>query len=95
VINLKSNPPRLDAMLHDGLNNNKITEVTGLSGSGKTRFCFKLMLSILASTSEKLIYLDSGSSFSFERLEYYCNVILSVEFFSIKYLKENIFIKFF
>jgi len=63
-------------MLHDGLNNNKITEITGLSGSGKTRFCFKLMLSILASTSEKLIYLDSGSSFSFERLEYYCNVII-------------------
>jgi len=65
--------PELDALLHDGLNNNKITEITGLSGSGKTRFCSKLMLNILASTSEKIIYLDSGTSFSFEKLEYYCN----------------------
>jgi len=65
---------RLDAILHDGIYNTKITELTGISGSGKTRFCYKLILSILARTSEKVLYIDSGSSFSIERLEYYCTV---------------------
>lgn len=65
--------PVLDKLLRGGLPCGTITEVTGPSGCGKTQLC--LMLSVLATLPKKLgglessvIYIDTESAFSAERL---------------------------
>ena len=65
---------RLDEMLRGGLHSNKLTEITGMTGAGKTRFCYKVLLSALAKTTDHVLFIDSGTSFSYERLESYCLV---------------------
>ncbi|XP_061785364.1 DNA repair protein RAD51 homolog 2 isoform X1 [Nerophis lumbriciformis] len=65
--------PALDKVLRGGLPCGNITEVAGPSGCGKTQFC--LMLSVLATLPKELggldrsvIYIDTESAFSAERL---------------------------
>lgn len=65
--------PHLDKLLRGGLPSAAITEVTGPSGCGKTQFC--LMLSVVATLPKDLggldssvIYIDTESAFSAERL---------------------------
>ncbi|XP_019727093.1 DNA repair protein RAD51 homolog 2 [Hippocampus comes] len=63
----------LDKVLRGGLHCGTITEVTGPSGCGKTQFC--LMLSVVTTLPKELggldrsvIYIDTESAFSAERL---------------------------
>ncbi|KAM7394909.1 hypothetical protein PAMA_006583 [Pampus argenteus] len=70
---LSTSLPALDKLLRGGLPCGAITEVTGPSGCGKTQLC--LMLSVLATLPKKLggldssvIYIDTESAFSAERL---------------------------
>ncbi|XP_077567635.1 DNA repair protein RAD51 homolog 2 [Stigmatopora nigra] len=65
--------PALDKVLRGGLPCGSLTEVTGPSGCGKTQFC--LMLSVVATLPKELggldrsvIYIDTESAFSAERL---------------------------
>ncbi|XP_049612012.1 DNA repair protein RAD51 homolog 2 [Syngnathus scovelli] len=65
--------PPLDKVLRGGLPCGTITEITGPSGCGKTQFC--LMLSVVATLPKELggldrsvIYIDTESAFSAERL---------------------------
>nr|XP_061806849.1 DNA repair protein RAD51 homolog 2-like [Nerophis lumbriciformis] len=65
--------PALDKVLRGGLPCGTITEVTGPSGCGKTQFC--LTLSVVATLPKELggldrsvIYIDTESAFSAERL---------------------------
>lgn len=62
----------MDDLLRGGLTSNKITEITGVIGSGKTRLCMKVLLSALAKTTDHVLFIDSGTSFSYQRLESYC-----------------------
>nr|XP_060618215.1 DNA repair protein RAD51 homolog 2 isoform X6 [Anolis sagrei ordinatus] len=63
----------LDKILHGGIACGSITEITGPSGCGKTQFC--IMMSLLATLptsmgglSGTVIYIDTESAFSAERL---------------------------
>ncbi|XP_061756414.1 DNA repair protein RAD51 homolog 2 isoform X3 [Nerophis ophidion] len=74
--------PALDKVLRGGLPCGNITEVAGPSGCGKTQFC--LMLSVLATLPKELggldrsvIYIDTESAFSAERLDRLEEIIIS------------------
>src|SRR3989338_3364910 len=56
-----------DGLLDGGFEKGVITTIYGPGGSGKTNLCM-LTLIRMAGTGKKIIYIDTESSFSVERL---------------------------
>ncbi|XP_009594024.1 DNA repair protein RAD51 homolog 4 isoform X2 [Nicotiana tabacum] len=57
----------IDAFLHGGLKKGHLTELVGPSSSGKTQICLRAASSVAESWG-KIIFLDSGNSFSSKRV---------------------------
>ncbi|XP_020214808.1 DNA repair protein RAD51 homolog 4 isoform X1 [Cajanus cajan] len=58
---------RIDALLGGGLREGQLTELVGPSSSGKTQACL-LSASTVAKHNSSVIYLDTGNSFSPQRI---------------------------
>lgn len=57
----------LDTLLGGGYEKDIVTTIYGPGGSGKTNFC--LLCAVAVARSKKVIYIDTESSFSIERLK--------------------------
>ncbi|KAK4492033.1 hypothetical protein RD792_002823, partial [Penstemon davidsonii] len=59
---------RIDALLQGGLRGGHVTEIVGPSSSGKTQFCLQAASNVARQYSGRVMYFDSGNSFSPKRI---------------------------
>ena len=66
---LSTGSETLDLVLEGGVDYRSITELVGVSGTGKTQFCFSTCVdAILSSQSSSVIYIDTELKFDPTRL---------------------------
>uniref|UniRef100_A0A2P2LSY2 DNA repair protein RAD51 homolog 4 isoform X1 n=3 Tax=Rhizophora mucronata TaxID=61149 RepID=A0A2P2LSY2_RHIMU len=59
----------IDLILGGGLCQGQLTEVVGTSSSGKTQVCLRMAANVAKNHTGKVIYIDTGNSFSPQRIE--------------------------
>ncbi|KAI5666100.1 hypothetical protein M9H77_15953 [Catharanthus roseus] len=64
---------RIDAFLHGGLQQGFLTELVGPSSSGKTQVCLLAASSIAKTNLGKVMFIDTGNSFSAKRIVEFFN----------------------
>ncbi|CAI9097349.1 OLC1v1033749C1 [Oldenlandia corymbosa var. corymbosa] len=62
---------RIDAFLQGGLRLGLLTELVGPSSSGKTQICLQAASSCARTRLGRVIYIDTGNSFSAKRIAYF------------------------
>ncbi|CAA7026281.1 unnamed protein product [Microthlaspi erraticum] len=58
----------IDSLLQGGFREGQVTELVGPSSSGKTQFCMQAAASVAEKYSARVLYLDTGNSFSARRI---------------------------
>ncbi|XP_028188007.1 DNA repair protein RAD51 homolog 4-like isoform X4 [Glycine soja] len=61
----------IDALLRGGLREGQLTELVGSSSSGKTQACLLSASTVVAKHKSSVIYLDTGNSFSPQRIAHF------------------------
>ncbi|XP_038901758.1 DNA repair protein RAD51 homolog 4 isoform X2 [Benincasa hispida] len=63
----------IDVLLGGGLREGQLTEIVGPSSSGKTQVCLRAASNVSTNYKAKVFYLDSGNSFSPQRISGFVN----------------------
>jgi len=66
---MKLNFFRLDNLLDGGLFVGNIYELCGPSACGKTQLCFSILLNIIITTKNEIVYIDTKHKFSVNRIK--------------------------
>ena len=73
--------------MHGGLFSNNISEIFGGPGSGKTALCYQIALATLGNTIDDVLYIDSGTSFSYHKLTALFEVVNKIELNKMQFRK--------
>ncbi|XP_006305443.2 DNA repair protein RAD51 homolog 4 [Capsella rubella] len=65
---LSSGDKGVDSLLKGGFREGQLTELVGPSSSGKTQFCMQAAASVAEKHAGRVLYLDTGNSFSARRI---------------------------
>jgi RAD51-like protein 3 len=65
---LSTGDKETDSLLQGGFREGQLTELVGPSSSGKTQFCMQAAASVAENHLGRVLYLDTGNSFSARRI---------------------------
>ncbi|XP_021681160.2 DNA repair protein RAD51 homolog 4 isoform X2 [Hevea brasiliensis] len=65
----------IDKLLEGGLREGQLTELVGPSSSGKTQLCLRVAANVAIQHKGRVIFLDTGNSFSPRRIEHFVRQI--------------------
>ncbi|KAL5769039.1 hypothetical protein ACOSQ2_015822 [Xanthoceras sorbifolium] len=70
----------LDLLLQGGFRAGQLTELVGPSSSGKTQFCLQTAANVAVKHMGRVVYLDTGNSFSPQRIAHFMEQISNSHF---------------
>ncbi|XP_044481835.1 DNA repair protein RAD51 homolog 4-like isoform X2 [Mangifera indica] len=74
----------VDLLLQGGLREGQLTELVGPSSSGKTQFCLQTAANVAVKNMGYVVYLDTGNSFSAQRIAHFVGQITDSAFIQAK-----------
>ncbi|KAJ4725891.1 DNA repair RAD51-like protein [Melia azedarach] len=74
----------VDLLLQGGLREGLLTELVGPSSSGKTQFCLQTAANVAVKHAGRVVYFDTGNSFSPQRIAHFVGKISGSAFYQAK-----------